>query len=298
MAATDKMLIGVVGANGAQGGAVTHALISRGIRVRGLGRKYRPAGPEEEYRPANLGDPVGLRAAFEGLTAVCFTMPLVYDTELTAQYAGNVAAAAAQAGVQRLVFNANTRFPQQATQIAGFETRRAAEEALRRSGLPVAVVRPTVYLENLLAPPVTNAVNELGVLAYPVPAGTPIAWMSLRDLGAAVAAVLEAEEFDAGVHEIGGADLTGPELADALGQGIGRDVTFASLDPADFEAGLAPVLGSDAASGVAGQYHWMGGQADTKIMTGGTATLARLDVTPTTVTGWASQTWPGRAPRS
>jgi NAD(P)H dehydrogenase (quinone) len=297
MSATDQLFTGVFGANGAQGGAIARALTDRGLRVRGLGRRPAPAGQGIEYLPADLGDVNELQAAFEGLTALCFTMPLVYDGELTSRYAENVAAAAVKAGVRRLVFNANTRFPQAPTRTAGFETRRAAEESLRRSGLPVAVVRPTVYLENLLAPPVMAAVNEHGVLPYPVPESTPIAWMSLRDLGAAVAALLAADEFAAETHEIGGEELTGRQLADGLAQGIGRTVAFSGLDPSDFESGLVPVLGEDAASGVAGQYHWMGERPDTRLMTGGTAALARLGVTPSTVTGWASEVWPTRTPR-
>lgn len=297
MSATEQLSIGVFGAHGAQGGAIARALTDRGIRVRGLGRRPIPAGQGTEYLPADLGIPDQLQAAFEGLTALCFTLPLVYDSALTSRYAENVADAAAKAGVQRLVFNTNTRFPQSVTRTVGFETRRAAEEALRRSGLPVAVVRPTIYFENLLAPPVMRAVNEHGVLPYPVPERTPIAWMSLRDLGAAVAAVLETDPFAAGIHEIGGSELTGPQLADGLAQGIGRELVFAGIDPSDFEAGLVPVLGGDAASGVAGQYHWMGEQPDTRLMTGGADTLARLGVTATTVTGWAFEAWPGEATR-
>lgn len=298
MTATDQLFTGVFGARGAQGGAIARALTDRGVRVRGLGRGPAPAGRGAEYLPADLGDPDGLQAAFEGLTALCFTMPLVYDSELTSRYAENVAAAAVKAGVRRLVFNANTRLPQSATRTAGFETRRAAEESLRRSGLPVAVVRPTVYLENLLAPPVVSAVDEHGILPYPVPERTPVAWMSLRDLGAAVAAVLTADEFAAETHEIGGEELTGRQLADGLAQGIGRAVAFSSVDPSDFEAGLVPVLGGDAASGVAGQYHWMGERPHTRIMAGGTAALARLGVTPSTVAGWASEAWPTKTPRT
>lgn len=219
-------------------------------------------------------------------------MPLIYDGDQTRRYAENVAEAAVRAGVERVVFNTNTRIPQRPTEVAGFETRRAAEEILRNCGIPVATVRPTVYLENLLAPPVVHAVNENGVLPYPVPEDTPIAWIGLRDLGAAVAAVLAQDDFTDASFDIGGVDLTGAELSEWLGRGTGQEVSFISLDPSHFEAGLATDLGSDTARGVAGVYRWLTAHPDAALMSGGAAALTQLGIEPITITDWAAASWP------
>lgn len=292
MAVKDQTPTGVLGAHGAQGSAILRALAHRGIRTRGLIRRPGVTERGQEYLRADLGDRDELRAAFHGLSALCFTMPLIYDGDQTRRYAENVAEAAVRAGVERVVFNTNTRIPQSPTEVAGFETRRAAEEILRNCGIPVAIVRPTVYFENLLAPPVARAVNENGVLPYPVPEDTPIAWISLRDLGAAVAAVMAQDDFTDAIFDIGGVDLTGAELSGRLGRGTGQEVSFVSLDPSKFEAGLATDLGSDAARGVAGLYHWLSAHLDTALMSGGTAVLTQLGIEPITITDWATASWP------
>ncbi|MGW6391569.1 hypothetical protein ACWFR1_13935 [Streptomyces sp. NPDC055103] len=50
-----------------------------------------------------------------------------------------------------LVFNANTRVLHGPTEFAAFETRRRAERVLRDSGVPLVVIRPPVYLDNLFS---------------------------------------------------------------------------------------------------------------------------------------------------
>ncbi|MFB9849296.1 SDR family oxidoreductase, partial [Micromonospora andamanensis] len=240
---------------------------------------------------ADLGEADQLLVAFQGLTSLCFTMPLVYDRKTVRRYARNVAEAAVKAGVRRVVFNSNTRIPPSPTDVAGFETRRDAEMILRESGLPVVVIRPTIYLENLLAPAVLHGIETDGVLAYPVPAEARIAWLGLRDLGAVAAAVLEREDVTPPVIEVGGADLTGPELAGHISHRLGRELAFVSVAPRDFEAGLAKVLGEDAARGVAGLYHWLQRHPDSGLMSG-SETQARAGIEPTSIIEWAEATWP------
>lgn len=239
MTEKDKAVVGVFGAYGAQGGAISAALESRGVPVRYFGTKPRPSAADHESVQVDLGEPAQVQAALDGLEAVSLTIPLVYDADVTRGYAENVATAAKQAGVKRIVFNANTRVPARETEVAGFETRRVAEQVLSESGVPLTVVRPAMYLENLLAPPVVEEVMTNGVLRYPVPASTPVAWISLADLGQAVAAALVAGGHSNSAHDIGGEDLTGPQLADYLGTTLDRPVRFETLDPTHFEGGLA-----------------------------------------------------------
>ena len=64
----DRPLIAVIGASGAQGGAVVRALVDRGTyRVRALTRNPdRYAGDADEVVEADLSRPETLAAAFEG----------------------------------------------------------------------------------------------------------------------------------------------------------------------------------------------------------------------------------------
>ncbi|WP_236239880.1 SDR family oxidoreductase [Streptomyces sp. CC228A] len=288
------MRVAVVGATGFQGGAVARLLAGRGHRVRTLSRRPegdRPPLPGIACALGDLARAEDVRALFEGATHAAVTMPLVYDEGLVAAYARNIAAAARETGLRRLVFNANTRVPAAATGVAAFDTRRLAEEILRGSGVPLVVVRPPVYLDNLFSPWNGPALVNDGVLAYPLPAHTPVAWLSHDDLAEAVHAALTAEGAVGRVFDIGGArTLTGDELAAAFQRGLGRSVRYVPLEPAVFEQGLAEVLGAKAAAGVAGIYHHMASDADPHLMAGDDGTSARLLPTrPGPVEDWVAR---------
>lgn len=279
----------VFGASGAQGSAIAAALVAAGHAVRGISRSGAPAGDGVEAVAADLGDRDQVYAALDGVTHVSLTIPLCYDATLVRRYAENVVAAAAEQGARRVVLNSNTRIPAEPTDAAAFETRRIAEEVVLGGDVPAVVLRPAIYLENLLAPGVVDAVKSAGVLAYPLPAATPISWISHADLGQAVAVALTDDELVGQTLEIGGADLVGAELAEAVGAAAGRPLTFAPLDPAVFEQGLAGFLGADAAAGVAGLYHWVGRDPETAVMSGGADGLKKLGVTPTSAADWAAR---------
>ncbi|MET9162017.1 NmrA family NAD(P)-binding protein [Streptomyces parvulus] len=256
----------VTGANGFQGGAVARWLAAQGHDVRGLVRdeaKAADAGGGFTPVRGDLADPGTLRAAFRGATHAVVVMPLEYDLDTVTGYARNVAEAAHEAGVRRIVLNTNTPVPDETTRYAGFETRRRAEEVLRAGAVPVTVVRPPVYLENLFSPWNGPAIVNDGVLAYPLPEGQRVAWMSHEDLARVAARALDDDVPAGQVLHVGGADvLTGPELAAVFGQALGREVRYLPLEVAQFEQGLAGLLGPEAAAGIAGIYHHVGeGQA-------------------------------------
>jgi NAD(P)H dehydrogenase (quinone) len=283
----------VFGASGAQGSAIAAALAAAGHAVRGISRAGTSAGAGVESVAADLGDRDQVYAALDGVSHVSLTIPLCYDATLVRRYAENVTAAAAERGVRGVVLNSNTRIPAEPTDTAAFETRRIAEEVVLGGAVPAVVLRPAIYLENLLAPGVVDAVKNAGVLAYPLPAATPVSWVSHADLGQAVATVLTghevSEDLVGQILDIGGPDLIGAELADAVGAAAGRPLTFVPLDPAVFEQGLVGFLGADAAAGVAGLYHWVGRDPETAVMSGGADGLKKLGVTPTSAADWAAR---------
>ncbi|MGW6458022.1 SDR family oxidoreductase [Streptomyces sp. NPDC055078] len=295
------MRVAVVGATGFQGGATARLLVERGHPVHTLSRKPeadRPELPGVSFGGGDLGRYEDVRQLFEGATHAAVVMPLVYQAEKVMRYAQHIAKAAREAGVSRLVYNANTRVPERTTNIAAFETRRLAEtvfrESLSGSGVELVVVRPPVYLDNLFSPWNGPALVNEGVLAYPLAAETPTAWISHRDLAEAVYAALTVDGIAGRVFDIGGTrTLTGTELAEAFGAGLGRPVRYVPLAPSVFEQGLAQILGAESAAGVAGIYHYMAGGIEPDLMTGddGTAATA-LSLKPAPVDEWvARQPW-------
>ncbi|WP_328536597.1 SDR family oxidoreductase [Streptomyces sp. NBC_00344] len=292
----------VVGATGFQGGAVARLLTSRGHRVRTLTRKAaseRPELPGVFCHPGDLDDRDEVLRFLEGATHVSVVMPLMYDPDRIETWARHLGEAARENGVQRIVYNANTRIPGRTTGVAAFETRRLAESVLRRSGVDVVVLRPPVYLDNLFSPWNGPSLARDGILAYPLPAGTETAWISHADLAEATAAAMFADGIDGRTFDIGGSQsLTGDRLAQEFAMGLGRGVRYEAL-PADvFEKGLAAQIGAVAAAGVAGIYHYMAAGDDPGLLAGDGGTSAQaLGVHPSAVDLWVThqpwQVWTG-----
>ncbi|GGT33860.1 hypothetical protein GCM10014713_29530 [Streptomyces purpureus] len=291
------MRVAVVGATGYQGGAVARLLSERNHRIRTLTRRPdgdRPPLPDLEFVAGDLADAEDVRLLFAGATHASVTMPLVYEPERVRRYALNIAQAALEAGVARFVYNANTRIPKDPTRLPAFETRRIAEEVFRSAGLPLVVLRPPVYLDNLFSPWNGPALVNDGVLAYPLPATTPTAWLSHRDLARATLAALTGQGLEGRTFDIGGARaLTGDELAQAFSQGLGRAVRYLPLLPEEFERSLARLLGPATAAGVSGIYHHMATAADPLLMDGdGGLSLGELGLRPAPVDEWVTrQPW-------
>lgn len=307
----------VFGAAGAQGGAVARTLAESGYEVRGFVRTGKAPRGVEPFR-GDLGDAARVKEAFAGVTHASVVLPMVYEPETVAAFTRHVISGARAAGVRRLVFNTGNRLPDHETGVAAFDTRRAAVRALRASGLPVVVLRPALYLENLLAP----GVMADGVLRYPLPAALPVAWLTHTDLAALTAAALTgfADKLDknrpaaptgdgpAGELDTGGPSApAGPEPAasdtgapsggrpgcevDAGGPSALTGPELAAVfglryeeqDVDAFEAGLAGVVGAVTAGEVAATYRWIASAAPPSLLGTGPSLGVRL----TTVATWA-----------
>lgn len=284
----------VLGASGAQGGAVVRELLARGHSVRALVRSSASQVAAAATRVvADLGDVAALSSAFAGVTHLSVTLPLVYDQAMVDAYARNIATAASGAGVQRIVFNSNTRTTSGVSGVAAFDTRASAEKILRESGIPMVVIQPAVYLENLLAPASVSGMKQFGQLHYPLPTEMQVAWISLSDLAIAVAEAHALAQVPSDPLLVGAKPMTGDELALQLADTIGRPLTYVPLDPNAFENMLAGFLGKDAAAGVAGLYHWAQANPQSSLFGSGESGRARSSLP---VTAMAPKEWAERQP--
>jgi NAD(P)H dehydrogenase (quinone) len=272
----------VYGANGVQGGAIARRLQELGFAVRGAVRDpvksqgLRQAGIE--VVAIDLDDEASLRRASDGMHAVVLTPPLDWNRSRVLRHSENAVRAARQAGVPRLVLNTATRIPAEITDVPAFETRRAIEDVVLGSGVSNVILRPPMYLDNLDSPWISEALHRDGVLVYPVVDSVRMAWMSVRDLGSYAAVVLRESSLLGRRFDVGGPDmLSGPELAMALGRGLGHAVRYAAISPEAIAAGLTASMGSEVAQGIAKTYAYLAQHPETELFATGDELRSRLD---------------------
>ena len=228
--------IAVVGATGQQGGATADALIEAGAAVRAMVRDTGSQAARElrergaQLAAADLDQKETLVSAFRGADAVfamtTFTGPKGTDGEV--EYGKAIGNAARAAGVRRVVYS-SVGGAERHTGIPHFESKRLVEEHLEGLGLATAFVRPTFFMDNFARWAPTVEDGEL-VVRLPLPAGIPLQMVAARDIGRVAATVLlHPDRLPGGTVEIAGDELTGEQIAAALGKAEGRNARYEPL---------------------------------------------------------------------
>jgi uncharacterized protein YbjT (DUF2867 family) len=224
----------VTGATGLHGGAVAHALLSAGHRVRAFTRDNRGersrwlAGRGAELAVGDLLDTGSLVAAMRGTAAVyAVTTPFAAGEAAEIEQGAHIIAAAGEARVPWLIL-ASVASADRSTGIPHFESKARIEERLRASGLPYSVVAPTYFYENLGDPAEIVAGGEL---ALPLSPARPLQQVAAADVGALVVALLARRaDFLGRRIEVAGDDPTPEQMASALSAAAGGRVTFEPID--------------------------------------------------------------------
>jgi uncharacterized protein YbjT (DUF2867 family) len=278
------------GTAGSQGTGLVDALRARGARpvrvTSDVGRADGWVASGEQVAVADLTDPDGLVAAARtaGAHAAVLHVPLGLGSPdgVAAVVTGVAALRAAGLGVA-----VNVGGPVPAAGAPDPTGRVPLADALVATG--AAVVAPTAYLENHLAPWATSALAG-GELVYPRPAEDVIAWIASRDVTAAAVAALALDLTDGLLRLAGPKALTFTELAGEVGAGLGRPVAFREVGAQEYGDMLAPFLGPEAAAGVAGFYASMPRTPDPSLSPDVGDVWQRLGLTPTPVRDWAATT--------
>lgn len=245
-------------ANGVQGGASARAALRQGFRVRALVRNAQAARAlakaGAEIAVGDLGDPGFLAGAHAGVSHVVLQFPLGVG-EAAFGLADMAITAARSAGVETLLLKLASASRPTPCDEPSFVVNAELAARVRASGLPHAIVRPTMYLDNLLKPGVRIDIARRGVFELPMAADQRIAWVSADDVAEASVALLERP--DGGEHVICGAEsVTGPDFMAAISKGLGRKVAFLSQSVESFEREVAHALGPDLARGVASKFRF------------------------------------------
>jgi uncharacterized protein YbjT (DUF2867 family) len=231
----------VLGATGQVGRQVVAGLRARGATVRAVARPSdRLTALDAEPRPGLLTDTAFLTAACTGADAVFVLLPPDSDApdHPAAQAAAGraIAEAVRASGVQYAVqlSSLGGEVAEGTGFLAGLHDQ---EERMRATGVPLLVLRPGWFAENVAA--AIPVVEEHGVLADSLAPGRALPVVATRDVAAAaVEALLDRSET--GVRELlGPADLTPEDMADALGAALGRPgLPYVRLPDEDMAAAL------------------------------------------------------------
>jgi len=250
------LVTGAAGDVGAVGRNLTEMLLAKGHRVRALVRRQDERAEAlrrlgAEVVQGDLTDLASMHRAIEGTKRIYFGM------SISAAYLEatiNTAAVARHHGVEAFVNMSQMTVSQmsitETTDSPQHRLHWLAEQALTWSGLPVATVRPTAFLEGFFLRLAADSVRERDELALPLGSSktSPVA---AADVARAVAVILD----DPAPHIGKIYNLTGYESADldhharsfseALGRPIRyRDIPLPAWIDALKNAGVPPHLAS------------------------------------------------------
>ncbi|WP_336921839.1 NAD(P)H-binding protein [Aquipuribacter sp. SD81] len=208
------------------------ALLARQGDVEVLGGSSRPEAVDlEGVTPTRLSwdDPAGWPAALDGVDAVYVVLPIRSDApEILRDVLADV-----DPGTRVVLLserNADDGGPD------GWTVR--AERAVRDSGLPWTVLRPSWFMQVLTDPRFFgDAVRQDGELPF-ADGGAPVAWIDARDIAAVAERALVSDGLLGRVLELSGPEsLTLRETAARLAAAAGRPVSHRSTSVEEAVAG-------------------------------------------------------------
>ena len=163
--------IAIFGSTGAQSAAVVEAALAQGLTVRALARSVDRITDRHDDRveafAVDLLDEKAVARALTGVDAAFAHPPIPTDPSHPERFLSNILAAALRARLPLLVFSTSGPTGDRYEQVPMIVGNTAMARAVLSSGVPAIVLKPTIYLENLLVPLFAPGLLTNGVLDYP-----------------------------------------------------------------------------------------------------------------------------------
>jgi NAD(P)H dehydrogenase (quinone) len=227
-----NMTIAVVGATGNTGRAVVNELRQLGrdplCIVRNADKARQVLGADSKLAVAELTDKAAVEKALRGAEAVFLTTGV---NPLLAEQNNNVLDAALQTGVRyvvrlsagRSVVGADSPAP------AG-RAHHAVDQRLRDSKLGWVILRPGLFMQNVLAQ--AAGIKNDSKMVMPYPKDFRLALIDVRDTGALAARILVDPAPHAGKeYDFTGAMTSFGAFADTFSQVLGRPIAYVGVTP-------------------------------------------------------------------
>lgn len=279
----------VTGASGAQGRPVARQLLKGGHTVRLFVRTPAKvadlAALGAEIVVGDHDDTAALAEAARGQDGMFLLLPFFGPNET---HARNLIEASQAAGIRRIVWNATGGIPPSATGNPGVDIRRTIRDALDTSGIEWVALQPTLYMENLLGPWTAPEVAANDTVAYPIPEGLALQWISHEDVAAfSVAAFALPGSPREAIMICGPQTLRGSQIAESFSRALGRTIRFRAMPPREFGEIMDRAMGGGG-DAVAALYEAVAENPDlmaTRI--DHAALLAHLPITPVDMEAFA-----------
>ena len=247
----DKV-IAVVGATGAQGSGLVHAILNdaaSGFSVRALTRDVNSAKAKElakagaEVVAANVDDQKSLENAFAGAYGVfCVTFFWEhFSPEKELENAKAMAQAAKHAGVKHVIWStledtrklvplSDNRMPtlQGKYKVPHFDAKGEANHFFTELGLPVTLLNTSFYWENFIYFGMGPKKGQDGRLAITFPMGDKkLPGISAVDIGKSALAIFKSgDKYIGKTIGISGEHLSGLNMAKAFSEALGVEVIY------------------------------------------------------------------------
>ena len=222
----------VAGATGQLGSVIVKKLASAGVPVRAVARNAQKLeslkGPGVETKAVDLMNLAALTEACRGVGQIVSTVNNAMGSgatsptkiDLTAHQ--NLCAAARNAGVRRITF-ISARGIDQDSPVDLFRIKWYIEDAIRRSGVPYVIVRPTAFMDVWVDQIVAEPIRQKGTATIFGPGTARMNYIAVEDVAEFVARIVAREEIVNEVIEIGGPSTSSMnEVATLVEQQLGR----------------------------------------------------------------------------
>ncbi len=259
---TDKKIIAVVGATGAQGGGMARAILNdpdSAFAVRALTRDVNSekakalAALGAEVVQANVDDVESLKAAFAGAYgAFCVTFFWEhFSPEKEAEQVRAMAEAAKAAGLQHVVWSTledtrkwvpleDDRMPtlMEKYKVPHFDAKGESDQVFAELGVPTTNLLTSFYCDNLIFFGMGPKKGPDGKFAITLPMGDKkLPGIAAEDIGKSAYGIFKAGKAYIGkTVGIAGEHLTGAQMASALSGALGTEVGYNAVSPEMFRS--------------------------------------------------------------
>lgn len=241
--ATTTTTILVTGATGTIGREIVFALAAH-QNVRILAGSRDPEHSARQFQPLGNVRAVALDlersdtipAALSGVDKIAIVSPLAPSMSQQMQH---LVAAAQQAGIEHLV-RSSLIGTDEPDPIIEAEWHAAADAAVCASGIPFTILQPTQYFQNLVNFGHDHTVREQGAIYLPL-GRSRVSNVDTRDIGAVAARVLltpGSEHHGRSYVLTGGESIGMDEIAEAIGQALGKPVRYVPVEEAQYREGM------------------------------------------------------------